>query len=146
MLQSANSSVEPKSARALLRSPRGAAQAAPLRARVFRVSVAKSVTLCQSLTRARTELGGAMSMPTIRVDEDVYEHLKREAEPFVDTPNSVLRRVLELDALPEAEAEQDETRADRMRPGDLLDRKVYDLRILKVLDSMGGSGYAPDVV
>jgi hypothetical protein len=87
-----------------------------------------------------------MSMPTIRVDEDVYEHLKREAEPFVDTPNSVLRRVLELDALPEAEAEQDETRADRMRPGDLLDRKVYDLRILKVLDSMGGSGYAPDVV
>ena len=33
-----------------------------------------------------------------------------------------------------------------MRPGDLLDRREYDLRILEVLESMGGSGYAPDVV
>lgn len=34
--------------------------------------------------------------PTIRVDEDVYDALKRRAEPFVDTPNSVLRRLLGL--------------------------------------------------
>ena len=34
--------------------------------------------------------------PTIRIDEEVYEALKRRAEPFVDTPNSVLRRLLEL--------------------------------------------------
>jgi hypothetical protein len=34
--------------------------------------------------------------PTIRVDEDVYERLKDEAEPFIDTPNTVLRRLLEL--------------------------------------------------
>lgn len=32
----------------------------------------------------------------IDVDSEVYEHLKREAEPFVDTPNTVLRRVLGL--------------------------------------------------
>jgi hypothetical protein len=37
-------------------------------------------------------------MPTIRVDDDVYEYLQREAKPFVDSPNSVLRRVLGLDS------------------------------------------------
>jgi hypothetical protein len=40
--------------------------------------------------------------PTIRIDEDVYESLKERAEPFVDTPNSVLRRLLNLDPTDEA--------------------------------------------
>ncbi|MFT4010316.1 MAG: hypothetical protein QM655_09785 [Nocardioidaceae bacterium] len=35
--------------------------------------------------------------PTIRIDHDVYEALRDAAEPFVDTPNSVLRRLLGLD-------------------------------------------------
>lgn len=35
-------------------------------------------------------------MPTVRIDHSVYELLKREAEPFIDTPNSVLRRLLGL--------------------------------------------------
>lgn len=34
-------------------------------------------------------------MPTIRVDDDVFEGLKTIAEPFTDTPNSVIRRLLE---------------------------------------------------
>ena len=34
-------------------------------------------------------------MPTIRLDADVYEALKRLAEPFTDTPSSVIRRLLE---------------------------------------------------
>ncbi|MEU1699045.1 MULTISPECIES: DUF4357 domain-containing protein [Streptomyces] len=34
--------------------------------------------------------------PTIRVDDEVYEELQRRAKPFVDTPNSTLRRVLGL--------------------------------------------------
>lgn len=34
---------------------------------------------------------------SIEIDDDVYGYLKRAAEPFVDTPNSVLRRVLGLD-------------------------------------------------
>jgi negative regulator of replication initiation len=89
-----------------------------------------------------------MMMPTIRVDDEVYERLKSDAEPFVDTPNSVLRRLLELDASAEAESNQPDRHvsSERMRPGDLLDRKVYDLRILDVLEEAGGSSYAPDVV
>jgi predicted CopG family antitoxin len=88
-----------------------------------------------------------MRMPTIRIDDEVYERLKAGAEPFVDTPNSVLRRMLELDAPRERDSETEEqTRVERMRPGDLLDRTHYDLKILEVLDEMGGAGYAPDVV
>ena len=30
----------------------------------------------------------------IRIDDDVYEHLKKLADPFEDTPNSVIRRIL----------------------------------------------------
>jgi hypothetical protein len=35
-------------------------------------------------------------MPTIRVDNDVYAWLQKQARPFEDTPNSVLRRVAGL--------------------------------------------------
>lgn len=34
---------------------------------------------------------------TIEIDDEVYDRLKEVAEPFVDTPNSVLRRLLKLD-------------------------------------------------
>ena len=36
-------------------------------------------------------------MITIEVDDDVYSKLKTMAEPFIDTPNMVLRRLLFLD-------------------------------------------------
>jgi hypothetical protein len=34
-------------------------------------------------------------MPTIRIDSEVLDALKKLAEPFVDTPSSVIRRLLE---------------------------------------------------
>jgi hypothetical protein len=37
-------------------------------------------------------------VPTIRIDKKVFEALQKQAEPFVDTPNSVLRRLLELES------------------------------------------------
>lgn len=39
--------------------------------------------------------------PTVRIDDEVYERLKENAEPFVDTPNTVLRRLLGLDPVDE---------------------------------------------
>ncbi len=40
-----------------------------------------------------------VKMCKIEVDQEVYEFLKKSAEPFVDTnPNSVLRRLLPLEA------------------------------------------------
>ena len=35
--------------------------------------------------------------PTIRVDDEVFAALQKRAKPFVDTPNSVLRRLFRLD-------------------------------------------------
>ena len=34
-------------------------------------------------------------MPTVRVDDEVFEGLQKLAKPFVDTPSSVIRRLLE---------------------------------------------------
>lgn len=38
--------------------------------------------------------------PTIRIDHEVYARLQAAGEPFVDTPNSVLRRLLGLPGAP----------------------------------------------
>jgi hypothetical protein len=35
--------------------------------------------------------------PNIRIDRQVYQALQKQAEPFVDTPNAVLRRLLGLE-------------------------------------------------
>jgi hypothetical protein len=37
-------------------------------------------------------------MPTIRISDGTYAELQRRAEPFTDTPDSVIRRALGLDA------------------------------------------------
>jgi hypothetical protein len=43
-----------------------------------------------------------MSMaPTIRIDDEVYTWLQKNARPFEDTPNSVLRRIAKLDTDPD---------------------------------------------
>ena len=43
--------------------------------------------------------------PQIDLDDDIFEHLKSRAEPFVDTPNTVLRRLLGLaEATPRSQA------------------------------------------
>ena len=38
-----------------------------------------------------------MMTPTIRVDDDVFAALQREARPFIDTPNSMLRKLVGLE-------------------------------------------------
>lgn len=41
-------------------------------------------------------------MPIIRIDDEVYAWLQKHAQPFEDTPNTVLRRLADIDA-PKAE-------------------------------------------
>ena len=55
-------------------------------------------------------------MPTIRIDEDVWAWLKRQAQPFEDTPNSVLRRVAGIDR-PSSELAQTQRPATAVVPG-----------------------------
>lgn len=88
-------------------------------------------------------------MPTIRVDDEVYERLMSDAGRFVDTPNSVLRRVLGLDAAASVQSEGrggGSTGTRRMGAGELPQAQVYDLPILSVLAGMGGAGHAPEVI
>jgi hypothetical protein len=56
-------------------------------------------------------------MPTITVDEDVFGYLQARAEPFVDTPNSVLRRELGLGSPPSQRREEGPLRLRRDAAG-----------------------------
>lgn len=38
--------------------------------------------------------------PVIRIDDDVFQHLQKQAVPLVDTPNDVLRRVFGFNKSP----------------------------------------------
>jgi len=58
-------------------------------------------------------------MVNIEIDEDIFNHLKSLAEPFVDTPNTVLRRLLFPECPP-----QHETSAKLSTPTTLPRRPV----------------------
>jgi hypothetical protein len=51
--------------------------------------------------------------PTIRISPDTYERLKAHAEPFVDTPDSVIRRLLGVDDSPPHPAVADDRDGER---------------------------------
>lgn len=101
-----------------------------------------------------------MMSPTIRIDEDVYQELQKRAQPFVDTPNSVLRRVLQLGGADQAIVgaptlspvrDRAERPADKSWPAravsaDLLDAAEYRAPILRALAERGGSARPMEVV
>lgn len=99
--------------------------------------------------------------PSVELDEDIYEYLKSQAEPFTDTPNTVLRRLLQLDDASEADTQQPGSngRAPRREPGSrakkrgstrkssgrtrapsgtLLPEQRYELPLLRALIEAGG--------
>jgi len=39
-------------------------------------------------------------VPVIRIDDDVWKELQKRAQPFVDTPNTVLRRMMGMNSSP----------------------------------------------
>ena len=104
--------------------------------------------------------------PTIRVDDEVYGALQREAVPFVDTPNSVLRRKLGLGDESSSEVEDTQptsfrasyprskpkqrthrTRKRKRAPtGTILPESEYELPMLRVLESHGGQAPAGQVI
>ena len=106
---------------------------------------------------------------TIEVDSEVYEALKREAEPFVDTtPNTVLRRLLSVDGRapgddqaqrvtpttrrksrgrPTKKTKKRRSRKRRRAPaGSLMPGQVYFLPILRVLQESGGRAPSREVI
>jgi Mrr N-terminal domain len=114
--------------------------------------------------------------PTIRIDDDVFEELKKHAEPFVDTPNTVLRRLLNLgqagtdaanggeelelasvaDATKAARPVERATRPRRRRArasrspraktGSILHESAYELPMLEIISEHGGRAAAREVL
>lgn len=112
--------------------------------------------------------------PEVVVDDEVYEYLKSQAEPFVDTPNSVLRRLLGLEqstaaddgaaqgatsidsqqsrrmeespTRPARRAARQRTRRTRAPRGVLLPGREYEVPILEALVEAGGSAPTAEVI
>ena len=95
-----------------------------------------------------------MNTISIDIDIEVYEELQRRAKAFVDTPNSVLRRLLfESDedapavgriyhrsahAVVDTEATMNPQVQHRASSADLLPASEYTLPILEALMALGG--------
>lgn len=86
-------------------------------------------------------------MPTVRIDDEVFEALKKLAEPLVDTPNSVLRRLLDLEKKSPAPSPRDRGQAPNSRPREKTPQSVYEQNLLEVLAAppFNGRGNKKDV-
>ncbi len=86
---------------------------------------------------------------SIDIDDEVLGILKRSAEPFVDTPNTVLRRLLGIDRGRSSSTPAARTRADgkgRTASGVLLPEREYEVPILRYLDERGGRAPSREVI
>src|SRR5437868_1387647 len=81
-------------------------------------------------------------MPTLRVDDEVYSKLQEKAVAFVDSPNTVLRRILGLDESVTSTV----TKQPRARPDELLGHEAYRPAVLEALAERGGSAPARQIV
>ncbi len=86
-------------------------------------------------------------MPTIRIDDEVWDELKQRAIPLEDTPNDVLRRVL---GLKNGKADRKQ-RASSRKQGTTRTRKgtpphQFRKPILQALSDPGGSAQEKDVL
>jgi Mrr N-terminal domain len=110
--------------------------------------------------------------PRILIDDDVLALLKSNAEPFVDTPNTVLRRLLGLPpmngsmshedfvgdggdepvtAAPKKTTRQGRRRrrrpaSERAQPGTILPHEEYEIPILAILDAHAGRAPTSEVL
>lgn len=111
--------------------------------------------------------------PTIRIDEIVFDELKKHAEPFVDTPNSVLRRLLglpetgadsngagDLTEDPRPGAKESRTtrnprqrrpktrtrRTPRAKTGTILPEAEYEVPMLAIIEEHGGRAASREVL
>jgi hypothetical protein len=86
---------------------------------------------------------------SIEIDDEVFKLLRNRAEPFVDTPNTVLRRLLGIDrvkASPTKDGETTDEKPARAAPGTLLPEREYEEPILRYLDGRGGRAPSREVV
>jgi hypothetical protein len=104
------------------------------------------------------------SMPTIRIDDEVFAVLQKRAQAFVDSPNDVLRRdyglngisggtkahdVLDAPSFPTGQRQPVPTRRKamgRILRGEKTPQAEYVIPVLQALVEAGGRGRAADIV
>jgi len=86
-------------------------------------------------------------MPTIRVDQDVFEGLQSLAKPFVDSPSMVIRRLLEeRGVLATAAQVAPPKAAASIAPNALTPQAIYEKYLLYILaKEFDGQGHKRDV-
>lgn len=83
----------------------------------------------------------------IEVDDRIFEVIKKNAEPFVDTPNTVLRRLLGVDrGRNPVSSPTTASTTERAAPGTLLPESEYELPILRFLQERGGRALSREAV
>ncbi len=83
-------------------------------------------------------------MPTIRIEQDVFEGLQQLAKPFVDTPSVVIRRLLEEHGVLSKKAAAQ--KSQRLAPDALTPQSTYEKYLLLVLArEFNGQGHKRDV-
>jgi len=82
---------------------------------------------------------------TIKVDNEVFKKLQDMAEPLVDTPNTVLRRVLNL-SCEENQKHAPSVKRRSKRGYGKLSSIEFRLPIVRALEELGGSGTIEDVL
>jgi hypothetical protein len=83
-------------------------------------------------------------MPTVRLDQDVFEGLQKLAQPFVDSPSMVIRRLLEERGALKPRAVPERT--SRRAPDALTPQSLYEKYLLLVLaKEFDGRGHKRDV-
>lgn len=79
-------------------------------------------------------------MPTIRIDNEIYAWLQKQARPFEDTPNTVLRRIAGLDNLHEpssSESREQEKRTSHPH-NNKTPQGAFRNPVLEILKKHGG--------
>jgi len=98
--------------------------------------------------------------PSIEIDDDIFELLKSQAEPFTDTPNTVLRRLLNMSGAAASQTTETDPSGDtggppaprggkrgkgrkkagrtRAASGTLLREQAYEKPLLQALVDAGG--------
>jgi len=84
--------------------------------------------------------------PTIRIDDQVFKALQSRAEPLVDSPNNVLRRLLGLDTSGHVGVIAPRRTRRRFRPGSTTQKKAFRRPILLALSELRGSSSASEVL
>ncbi|TMK57402.1 MAG: hypothetical protein E6G51_06465 [Actinobacteria bacterium] len=80
-----------------------------------------------------------MTAQWIEVDGDVIDAIKAAAEPFVDNPNRVLRRLLGLPAIDHDRTASLPSSIPRAPRGSLCPLAEFDVPILSAISEAGGS-------